>query len=295
MSAPSAARARPGSRNPAPPASSPTPPRGARAAPDARDRTYRAPNMASCPAGSSYTTECQRAREASSAKTDAAFQSRRAASVRSPASGPSRDVGKGTVPTAPAATPEVSESQIEAVYNAWEMERHHSAERNLYPEVLDVLARIKEDHPGVVFGAVTDGRANPLLMPFTLAQWFDFCVSWEDDQGGRTKFFTELHDATDDEQLMWIYEAALDKYREISALRGSLRRDDGTEECDVSDPGCHDVWIHVGDDVAYDCGGAGRCGARTVLAELAQKYGQTERLRGAGGGEGGGGRRAHAA
>ena len=187
------------------------------------------------------------------------------------------------------ASKEVSESQIEAVYNAWEMERHHSAERNLYPEVLDVLARIKEDHPGVVFGAVTDGRANPLLMPFTLAQWFDFCVSWEDDQGGRTKFFTELHDATDDEQLMWIYEAALDKYREISALRGSLRRDDGTEECDVSDPGCHDVWIHVGDDVAYDCGGAGRCGARTVLAELAQKYGQTERLRGAGGGEGGGG------
>ena len=138
------------------------------------------------------------------------------------------------------------------MYNAWEMERHHSAERNLYPEVLDVLARIKEDHPGVVFGAVTDGRANPLLMPFTLAQWFDFCVSWEDDQGGRTKFFTELHDATDDEQLMWIYEAALDKYREISALRGSLRRDDGTEECDVSDPGCHDVWIHEQTDKQTD-------------------------------------------
>jgi hypothetical protein len=44
------------------------------------------------------------------------------------------------------------------------MESHHAAERTLFPEVVDALKRIKEEHPGVIIGAVTDGRANPLLM-----------------------------------------------------------------------------------------------------------------------------------
>lgn len=83
----------------------------------------------------------------------------------------------------------VSESIVQAVLNAWEMERHHAAERNLYPEVIDALREIKEQHPGVVIGAVTDGKANPMLMTFTLAPYFDFCMSWEDDQGSRSKFF----------------------------------------------------------------------------------------------------------
>ena len=175
------------------------------------------------------------------------------------------------------ASKEVSESQVQAVYNAWEMERHHSAERNLYPEVIDVLTKIKEEHPGVVIGAVTDGRANPLLMPFTLAPFFDFCVSWEDDQGGRAKFFTELSDINDEESLMWIYEAALDKYREIKEIRSGLKKRD--EPCDVDDADCEKIWIHIGDDLAYDVGGSAICGARTILMELADKYEQSERLR----------------
>ena len=175
------------------------------------------------------------------------------------------------------ASKEVSESQVQAVYNAWEMERHHSAERNLYPEVIDVLTQIKEDHPNVVIGAVTDGRANPLLMPFTLAPFFDFCVSWEDDQGGRSKYFKELNEATDEAQLMWIYEAALDKYRDILSMRAGLKKKD--EPCEVDDEDCEKIWIHVGDDLAYDVGGAAACGARTILMELADKYEQSERLR----------------
>jgi FMN phosphatase YigB (HAD superfamily) len=39
------------------------------------------------------------------------------------------------------------------------------------------------------------------------------------------------------------------------------------------------VWIHVGDDLAYDVGGASQCGARTILLELAEKYNQTARFR----------------
>ena len=44
-----------------------------------------------------------------------------------------------------------------------------------------------------------------------------------------------------------------------------------------SDP--NKEWIHVGDDLAYDVGGAASCGAKTILVELADKYGQTARRR----------------
>lgn len=107
----------------------------------------------------------------------------------------------------------VSESIVQAVLNAWEMERHHAAERNLYPEVVDVLTEIKKAHPEVVIGAVTDGKANPMLMTFTLAPFFDFCMSWEDDQGRRTKFFQELSSARSNADLKWIYNAAVEKYQ----------------------------------------------------------------------------------
>ena len=104
------------------------------------------------------------------------------------------------------------------------MERHHSAERHLYPEVIDVLKQIKEEHPNVIIGAVTDGKANPMLMTFTLAPYFDFCLSWEDDQAGRTQFFKELKSTGSDAELKWIYEAARDKYKELAETRELSRR-----------------------------------------------------------------------
>ena len=165
----------------------------------------------------------------------------------------------------------VSESIVQAVLNAWEMERHHAAERNLYPEVIDALKEIKETHPGVVIGAVTDGKANPLLMTFTLAPYFDFCMSWEDDQGGRSKFFKELSSAETNADLKWIYNGAMEKYQELAAANAALNKDV------ASDP--NKEWIHIGDDLAYDVGGAASCGAKTILVELAEKYGQTARLR----------------
>lgn len=171
---------------------------------------------------------------------------------------------------------EVSSSVVQAVYNAWEMERHHSAERHLYPECIDVLQQIKEEHPNVIIGAVTDGKANPMLMTFTLAPYFDFCLSWEDDQAGRTQFFKELKSTGSDAELKWIYEAARDKYKELAETRGTLKKDRGAVSASSID---EKLWIHVGDDLAYDVGGASACGAKTVLMELADKYGQTARLR----------------
>lgn len=170
------------------------------------------------------------------------------------------------------AAKEVSPSVVQAVYNAWEMERHHASERHVYPEIIEMLEKIKEDHPNVVIGAVTDGKANPMLMTFTLAKFFDFCMSWEDDMGGREKFFKELSDTGSVAQLKWIYEAALEKYSGFASYRGPPSKK--SKKVDSQN-----VWIHVGDDIAYDVGGSAACGAKTILMELADKYSQTARHR----------------
>ncbi|KAL9191200.1 hypothetical protein ACHAXT_000906 [Thalassiosira profunda] len=161
----------------------------------------------------------------------------------------------------------VSEADVERVYSAWERERHHSAERHLYPEVLTSLQKIKLRHPNVIIGAVTDGKANPLQMVFTLAPYFDFCMSWEDDASGRTDFFRELGDAEGNADLEWIYKAAYEKYTDIAASKGL--------PLDLDEDGEGPAWIHVGDDLGYDVGGSASCGAETVLLDLDAEYEQT--------------------
>jgi len=187
----------------------------------------------------------------------------------------------------------VSESVVGAVLSAWEMERHHAAERHVYSKVTSMLKTIRKEHPDIVIGAVTDGKANPLFMTFTLAPYFDFCVSWEDDQLGRKKFFSELSSSSSSVELSWIYNAAVEKGREIKAAKGALKvaaaaaagvdtegtgndNDDGDTSGPVGDGG---VWIHVGDDLAYDVGGSSACGAKTILMELADEYEQSARHR----------------
>ncbi|KAL3827147.1 hypothetical protein ACHAXA_006702 [Cyclostephanos tholiformis] len=180
----------------------------------------------------------------------------------------------------------VQDRVVESIYCAWEGERHHSAERHLYPEVIASLQRIKEEHPEVIIGAVTDGKANPLLMVFTLAPYFDFCISWEDDASGRTEFFKELCNVNGNTDLQWIYRAAYDKYREIAETRRDLRMsmvdEVGGPSSGVAseNDGCDDpIWIHVGDDLAYDVGGSASCGAKTILLDLDDDYGQTAKSR----------------
>jgi hypothetical protein len=173
----------------------------------------------------------------------------------------------------------VSESDVERVYFAWERERHHSAERHLYPDVIPMLRHIRETYPDVVIGAVTDGKANPSRMVFTLAPYFDFCTSWEDDATGRDGFFKELRDADGQADLQWIYRTAYDKYATIAEGRGMSRPPipngvkDNHEGVDIP------AWIHVGDDLAYDIGGSASCGADTILLDLDKEYRQTAKTR----------------
>jgi putative hydrolase of the HAD superfamily len=167
----------------------------------------------------------------------------------------------------------VSPSVVESIYSAWERERHHSAERHLYPDVISALQKIKEEHPNVIIGAVTDGKANPMLMVFSLAPYFDFCMSWEDDAAGRMEFFKELGNVDGNAGLQWIYKAAYDKYQELAESTNELKN--SVNEIDGGEP----VWIHIGDDLAYDVGGSASCGAKTILLDLDEEYGQSAKLR----------------
>ena len=176
----------------------------------------------------------------------------------------------------------VSPSIVDAVLRSWEMARHHAAERYIFPHVLDSLKKIKEEHPGVIIGAVTDGRANPLLMTFTLAPYFDFCMSWEDHQGGRKKFFQNLADVHEKAELTWIYDAARHQYATLKQANDAINSAQKNEEIKpLVWPDHYDdlVWVHVGDDKAFDVGGSSACGAKTILVELPKALGQTAPFR----------------
>lgn len=176
----------------------------------------------------------------------------------------------------------ISESVVQQVLTAWEMERHHSAERHLFPGVVDALKKIKQEHPEVVIGAVTDGRANPLLMTFTLAPYFDFCMSWEDEQGGRQQFFRELNSVEGTAELSWIYDAARHKYAILKRAQeaiNSVKNNEAVKPLVFPDTYDDLVWIHVGDDLAFDVGGSATCGAKTILVELPKSFGQTAPFR----------------
>mmetsp|Transcript_2992 Transcript_2992/g.6508 ORF Transcript_2992/g.6508 Transcript_2992/m.6508 type:complete len:423 (-) Transcript_2992:1317-2585(-) len=171
----------------------------------------------------------------------------------------------------------VHSSVVQAVYNAWEMERHHAAERHLFPEAISTIKQIQADNPNVIIGAVTDGSANPMLMVFSLMPLFDFTISWEDnlDKVQHMEQFQELSAVDESDKLSWIYRLAREKGKEMSLLKDEIEKNNSED----SDEEFECVWVHVGDDLAYDVGGAATNGAKTVLVELAPEYGQTARLR----------------
>jgi len=139
----------------------------------------------------------------------------------------------------------VHDSVIEAVFDAWLMERHASADRNLYPHASKALQMIREEHPGAAIGAITNGRGNPLEMP-SVKEYFDFCISGEDDG----IFPRRKPDSR-------IYQAAVSKYNE---LRGGSMMQYGES--------IHLNWIHVGDDLANDVGASVACGAKSIWLQM---------------------------
>ncbi|KAL3774080.1 hypothetical protein ACHAW5_009542 [Stephanodiscus triporus] len=179
----------------------------------------------------------------------------------------------------------VQDSVVESIYYAWDGERHTMPRGTCTQRPLDAAAdkggSPRRNH------RCSHCKANPLLMVFTLAPYFDFCISWEDDASGWTEFFKELGNVNGNADLQWIYRAAYDKYREIAETKRKMRMSlaDAAEGpmSEVSsgnddNGGVDPIWIHVGDDLAYDVGGSASCGARTIL-DLDNEYGQTAKAR----------------
>ena len=121
-------------------------------------------------------------------------------------------------------------------FERWLEERHAAAERYLFQDAVETLQSLRATHPDVCVAAITNGRGNPLEMKSTLAHFFDFCVSGEDEEVFPNR---KPHSG--------IYETALARYRE--------HKPHHDEEY---------LWCHVGDCLANDVGASAACGASAI-------------------------------
>jgi FMN phosphatase YigB (HAD superfamily) len=124
---------------------------------------------------------------------------------------------------------------VQDCYEAWEKERHQAAERFIFEDAVRTLEQLRSLYPDACFAAITNGAGNPLMMPNTLAPFFDFRVSGEDSD-----IFPNRKPHA------YIYEYSLEKYQQLSGSNSK-----GT-------------WCHVGDCLANDVGASADCGAKAV-------------------------------
>lgn len=124
---------------------------------------------------------------------------------------------------------------VEECYRAWELERHLAAEEYLFEDALDPMQQLRELYLDTAFAAITNGAGDPLQMQRTLAPFFDFRVSGEEEG-----VFPYRKPAAQ------IYEAALQRNR---------KRNGGKD---------HGVWCHVGDCLANDVAASAACGAKAI-------------------------------
>lgn len=141
------------------------------------------------------------------------------------------------------------DEQVEHCFDAWLQARHDASERHLFPEAIPALQEIQghfsasdiNQAHNVCLGAITNGRGNPLCMTSTLAPYFEFCVSGEDED-----VFPHRKPHSK------IYEAALKRWR--------LLLEDASDN-NAKKP---DLWVHIGDCLANDVGASHDAGARAI-------------------------------
>ena len=150
--------------------------------------------------------------------------------------------------------PEAVDSSVsERVFDKWLTARHESAERNLYPEAMEMLETVKAEYPNVIIGAVTNGRGDPLDMRQTLRPYFDFTISGEDED-----VFPNRKPAAG------IYHATLATHNSLAGYDIVAAKN----EC----------WIHVGDDLANDVGASAACGALAIWYNVEEEGGDRRRF-----------------
>jgi FMN phosphatase YigB (HAD superfamily) len=138
------------------------------------------------------------------------------------------------------------DSIVEDCYTSWVRERHISAERYLFPDAIDTLRTSKEMFPNTCFAAIPNGAGDPLEMTDTLAPYFDFRISGEDEDISPHR---KPH--------RFIYQKALKKHEKIM-LRLS---NDDENRLNNNNEG---VWCHGGDCVANDVGASADCGTKAI-------------------------------
>jgi FMN phosphatase YigB (HAD superfamily) len=127
------------------------------------------------------------------------------------------------------------DAYVQDCYKVWEKERHLAAERFIFEDAVRTLEQLRSLYPDACFAAITNGAGNPLMMPNTLAPFFDFRVSGEDPDVFPNR---KPH--------AYIYEYSLEKYQQLSGSNSK-----GT-------------WCHVGDCLANDVGASAACGAKAI-------------------------------
>jgi FMN phosphatase YigB (HAD superfamily) len=131
----------------------------------------------------------------------------------------------------------VMDDVVEVCYQAWVNERHRAAERYLYPDAMETLQHLRDLYPNALFAAITNGAGNPMMMTGTLAPFFDFRVSGEDDE-----VFPHRKPHP------YIYQYAVKLHNE------ELQRRQWNAG----------IWCHVGDCLANDISASFDCGAKAI-------------------------------
>lgn len=150
-----------------------------------------------------------------------------------------------------------TDPNVVQAYDLWEMNRHLAAEKHLYHDTIPMLQSLKEKYPDATIGAITNGKGNPLHMKQTVHEYFDFCISGEDEN---VFPFRKPHEE--------IYKKTLDFFFN---LRSNNQKD---EDSDKKKNVC---WVHVGDDLANDVGASAKCGAIAVWVDLNEgEYSQNQ-------------------
>ncbi len=146
----------------------------------------------------------------------------------------------------------ISDEIVVNSYDIWEEHRHIAAETHLYKDTVAMLQELKTRYPDAVIGAITNGKGNPLMME-SIKEYFDFCISGEDDDVFPLRKPSE-----------GIYRKALERFREMT-------KSEEEDDC---------CWVHVGDDLANDVGASAQCGAKAVWVDLdEEEYDQSASAR----------------
>ena len=158
-----------------------------------------------------------------------------------------------------------TDSNVIQAYDIWEMNRHLAAERHLYHDTIPMLQVLKEKYPNAIIGAITNGKGNPLHMKQTICEYFDFCISGEDEN---VFPYRKPHEQ--------IYQKSLDFFFNLKRGDSDDHDNDNDNDNDNDEEKKNICWVHVGDDLANDVGASAKCGALAVWADLnEEEYNQS--------------------